>query len=382
MKNKLFLLIGLTFLFSCNVRFEKRLYNKGYYLDITAKQNRKIAAKDEVVINNNLVISANPDDKIQLLNNKEIRSKQENIVHASMEEKNSLPSSEYKVSFDENSTITLCAKPDSHQHMLVPSHQKKGKVSFDALTGNQQANAQLFLLAAVMGLIVFGSVKVARKKSLQLSRWANRHKIATKLMIGALQMASIFMGVEIGKELFDFGYTFSNSVEYISGAITIAGMVGLVLTRRKDKIMSMRQFNLKKLSLVAIVMSSFILTVAIGNKIPDHRKQISLLGYVSEKIDNAAYKNKTVLKSDSGTEKNHVQNVKPNHLHSTKGTKAGRGLLALWIFLYIIMALALIIGICALFCAQVYGAAIPLLILGLAAMIIVPIYMAKWVANH
>lgn len=386
MKNKLFLLICLTFLFSCNIRIEKRLYNKGYYVDVTTKHDRKMTNTDEVVINNNPLTSANVDNKSILLNKEEIVSKNENVLHTSLEENNSIPSSMVHVSFNQNHTNKISNKSNSHSVITANPHQKKERIFTDLFTGTQQANTQLFMLAAAMGLIIFGAVKAARKKTLKLTRWANKYKIATKLMIGALQTASIFMGVEIGKELFDFGYTFSNSVEYISGAITIAGMVGLVLTRRKDKIMSMRQFNIKKLSLVAIVMSSFVLTAAIGNKIPDNRKQISLLGHVAEKMDNAIYKNttnyQTKQKSDSDIEKNHVQKIKPNHLHSTKGTKAGRGLLALWIFLYIIMALALIVGICALFCAQVYGAAIPLLILGLAAMIIVPIYMAKWASNH
>lgn len=388
MKKKHLILLGLTLLLSCNIRFEKRLYNNGYYVDITAKHYSKHVDANDISAKNNLQ-GAMPSftDNAKPANDVVVSSKNnlnESLIGQDDNAVASIRATEPILSF-QNRFVSNKSHIEYSTFFANFSKQTSKIAKADNYTEKESENAdiKMLLFAAFLGLTLFGFFRFVKAKSFRASRWAQSHKVTSKILIGLMQISNTALGILIGKDLSALGYHFSNSLEYIAGGIMVIGLIGMALNQRKDGPMLVRQFYLKKLSIITICMSFFMISTAIGNKISSHRQQISPLGYIAEKIDNTVWnQSNTSLsseKSDSETEPAKALTTKKHKENKVKSSKAVySGLLALWIILSALLILGLVILVCFLFCNYTYGAAVPLLILTVALAIALPLLIVRW----
>ncbi len=383
MKKYLLLFLGLSLLISCSIRIEKRLYNHGYYVDISSRKNSNsekgltTSKKETKFFSEETALGkSNSEDKLYIPVDGDFKQDEQVPDDYLMA---SVNSPEPIIDLQKNKNITESIYNENVSSSTTEQPDQKINLIEDQ-TKNENADAPMYLLMALMGMLVFGFVRIGQKKSLKMTRWANQHKIGSKVIIALLQIGMGIVGVMAGKELAAGGYQLSDNLEYIAGGIMALGFLSFMFMKKNTDIMVMRTFYLKKLVHLAIIIPFFLVTASIGNKLETKRQQISPLGYSIEKTTSAFYSNDTEEPAKADQHKNvkrkEVKDTK--HTKGTKKTNGWRGLLALWIILYVLMAIGLIFLTCYLFCYGSTGAGVAVLLLTLAVLVIVPWLMWRW----
>lgn len=289
MKKFLFILFGIILFVSCNVHVEKRLYRKGYYVEVTPNSHRTVINKNNLVSNHDEmasthkpVVETNDNNKILIPNENVFPSgdlQPDNVTVASANNNIDLvsiykvPSTRFNViNSNEESGITMQDKSDDAKVETIETAE-----------ANKNGDANLYLLTLLMASVVIAVFKFSQSLSLKIGRWAKKNKVITKVIMTLLQMKIGVMGILTGKELFEMGYSFSDSMEYVFGGLMLIPFLYLLLSKPKDEVMVMKSYYLRKLSVLGLVLPFYMLTVAIGNKLEDERAQISPLGIIVQK---------------------------------------------------------------------------------------------------
>jgi len=377
MRKYLFFLLGFLLFNSCSLHIEKRIYRKGYHVEFTA--NKRIRHIDNSTsfnkneLNGKMPLGVNSERETTIL----IPSSVEFVKSETSPDENMVASiSETEPVVGLNYTLKEQPAIDEGVYGLGSSKNSELKtVELDkAAIEDRNEDMMLYGLAALTGFLIFGLFRVNQKLTLKVTRWASKNKWSTKGIIALLQIGIGYLGVKTGMAFSDLGYNFSNGMEYIFGGIMAASFLNLILRKKKDEVMVLRSFYLRKLSHLAIVSSLFMVSIGIGNKLADHRMQISPLGYAVEKADIAI----------SGTTGDSINDPAKDDAKSsrsiaeTKDIKRKRnGWPAWYIIVYIFMCLALIVLSCLPFCLGSTAAGIPVIIASIALIIIVPILMAR-----
>lgn len=428
MRKYLLILLGCSLLMSCSIHIEKRLYSKGYYVDITANNHIKSGKQGNAGSNDNLLNQNQLATNNSKTNTKIAIPKGSEIVKTDITADDNMLASvgttqpiawgaKNKITYPDDDIKTLASsknKPDTV--VLKPNIESKE---------NKNNDLTLYALAALLGLVTFGLFRVGQRLSLNVTRWASKNKLKTKVLIALLQIGIGVLGVLTGKDFFKLGYNFSDSLEYIFGGLMGLGFLYLILNREKDSVMVLRSFYLRKFCHMVMVLSFFMLTIGIGNKLGDHRAQISPLGYVAEIADNTIYKQASptlvnqVQKNDKEdcdvitlTNKLTIEviieeitatEVKYKKCNSPDGPSyktplskieridlkngdffvpdktavKGTGWPGWYIAVYVLMCIVLTALICLAWCTTGAAAGIPVTIIGVALIVIVPVLMAR-----
>lgn len=381
MRKYLLIFLGISLLFSCNIHIEKRLYRKGYYVEVNANNHIKSGKQRNAVSNENLKNQTELVTNHSLTNNKISIPIGDEIVRKDIAVDDNMVAS---VGSTEPITTVDKNKITYANDDLKPLATSKNKPTIILKTDvesnkNTNADSDLYILAALMGLVVFGLFRFSQRISLNVSRWASKNKIITKLLIAMMQINIGYFGVMTGKGLFALGHTFSNRLEYIFGGIIALAILNLLLSKPKDNVMVLRSYYLRKLNFLAIMLSYFMITVGIGNKLGDHRTQISPLGYVVEKsYDAICHPASSTLGTTDSKQSSSDEVSKTTHPYKTTQTKGdGTGWPAWYIVIYILMTLLLICAIAMMFLFTPIGAAIPVSVICVAFIVAVPILMAR-----
>jgi hypothetical protein len=361
MKKILVMLFSLSFVISCNIRIEKRLYNRGYYIETSTKKHQASDKGNYLTRNDTLSDQQKPAaDNVETVQHNPVIHQNSPTQKIRNDEKKWMDSNQPDKVFSEK----LVGEKNIHPVQLKDVRKIKSTQSSTTSTGFRD-DAYLIALAAMMGLTVFGLFRLLKKTTLKVTRWSNKNKIKAKFLITGIQVVMGILGIMIGKDLHAIGYSFSDSLEYIGGSIIGLLLLSAVISKRKNQLVlfGSSSFYLRKLGHLAVAMGFFMVTVGIGNKLADHKEQISPLGYGVEQIDDAI---------DHDSNISDTNDRKPN-------TNGRGGLLALWIILYIIMAAGLIVLTCYLFCTGLTGVGIVMVIITLALMVVIAWLMARWV---
>ena len=284
-KNKIVFLLGVSLLISCSLQLEKRLYTKGYYIQISRKKNLLLEKNNDLSTNEPLL---KKEIAIQKRNEitRPLDITDDNALTANNATKSiiRLPKNYFK-----NQSPHLTSKSVASKNSDVNSGDiNSGDLKFDSSRQkNEHSDGNLYLLAALMGASTFGLFRLNRPISLKATRWAKKNKLKSRGLIAVLQTGLGTIGVLVGKNLHELGYSFSNNLHYTFGVLMSLGFLNLILNEEKGKLLVLKSFYFRKISHLAIGLSLFATTIGIGNKIGEHSSQITPLGHAIEKMDTA-----------------------------------------------------------------------------------------------
>lgn len=164
-----------------------------------------------------------------------------------------------------------------------------------------------YLIAVLIGIISLSVIHLNRTRALKITRWAKTNPKKTQVLVTILQLALIAIGVFAGNNFRELGYTFSDTSAYIFSAIFAIGFASInFLPTRKVIAIPVEVFK-TRLSYLAIILSSFILSMFTGNKIVDKYPDSDITHFIKS-IDHKIFESKI----QSNQEENLTMEKNPN----------------------------------------------------------------------
>lgn len=322
----------MLFLFSCSIHLEKRVYNKGYYLQITKKKKSELrngqvenetnessakasSAKLNSITNDDshLVLSNNNNENLNKRADEKILNKEDN------------PENKITVSSNNHTGIKRKSNLKSDHYSNVSTFVNKRKTIGDYLLG---------IVTAIAGISVFGLLRMKRKRTFKITEWAKRNKWKSRFIIGGIQTLLGTVGILTGFEMSETGFSLSDNTEFLYGGLMSAGFLSLL--RKKESFILLNSFDRMKLGHILIGTAFFATTVGVGYKLSENRQQNTPLGTIMENTNFSEYSN--------------VNTSMKTAFSASTESEVG------WlIFLYVILTLLLIAGLAVLSCAAFCG---------------------------
>ncbi len=154
-----------------------------------------------------------------------------------------------------------------------------------------QSDGLVYIMALLAGIISMFVIHRNRKKALKITRWAKENPKKTQILITFLQLTLLVMGLFAGNNFKELGYTFSNASAYIFSAIFAIGFASInFLPKRKGITIPAEVFK-TRLSYLAIILSSFVLSMFTGNKIGDKYPDSGITHFIKS-IDHKIFESK------------------------------------------------------------------------------------------
>lgn len=361
MFKKIGLLFILSAIISCNFHIEKRKYFKGYHVEI-AKSQKPIPQKNDIAFPDQK--ECNPSKKFD----SEPFEASSNGITESVD------------NLTEYSTLNDFKK-DSHTKKLNTEKQTDFSV-FKTSSSAKKPQSQIkknrkkknwddFYLIGLFAIIGLSTIVLAKKFQyiiLSISNWASKNKFKTKVLIGILQTGIALLGIGIGTNLNDLGYTFSTNSSYLFSGILLLAIITLIKQKKASRSEPLKSFFRNKMTQAAIALSSLMLMTVVGNNIGMNNPTDSPVGYIIEK-------NHFGLIDKENTSSSHYDSIATTE-KETRIDKAT--LVALYVFLAILMAIVLMALTCAVWCWAVLSAEVGVIVIAVVAtifMVLLAIYV-------
>jgi len=357
--------IGLIFIISaiisCNLHIEKRKYFKGYHIEI-AKLQQPIPQKNDSGFPNqkkyNLSKKFDPEQLEAFSKgiNETIDNSPENATSTDSKK----DSHSKKLNTNEKQTISSITKTSSSTKKSQPQIKKNRK----------KKNWDDFYLIGLFSIIGFSIIGLAKKFQsivLNISNWASKNKLKTKILIGVLQTGIALLGIGIGTNLNDLGYNFSTNSSYLFSGTLLLAIIALVKQKRASKLEPLKWLFRNKIAQATIALSSLMLMTVIGNNVGTNNPTNSSIGYIIEKnhFGLIEKKNTAISQYDSSI-------VKEKEARIDKAALVG-----LYLFLAILMAIVLMALTCVVWCWAILSAEVGVLVIAVIAtifMVLLAIY--------
>lgn len=361
MLKKIVLLFILSAIISCNFHIEKRKYFKGYHIEI-AKQQQPLPQKNDFDYSNQTETNSPHNFCSETVDyfSKVSKVKKDNspIDAKSVDSKKYLNVKKLKIEKQTNSSIIKTYSVTKKSHTQIKKIKRKKKWDDFYLIG----------LFAIIGLSIIGLAKKFQSVVLSISNWASKNKLKTKALIGILQTGIALLGIGIGGNLNDLGYSFSANLSYLFSGTLLFALIVLIKQKKSSNNEPLKFFFRNKMAHATIALSSLMLMSVIGNNIGMSNPTNSPIGYMIEKNHFGLLEKRT---SDS------------NHIVATFATEKDSkidkaALVALYVFLAILMALVLMGLTCAVWCWAILSSEIGVLAIAFIAtifMILLAIYV-------
>jgi len=370
MKTLFYLSLTIIFLLSsCGMKMEKRRYNRGFHISSSSiwKSSKKTNEQKEkdneridfVVQHEDLAHESVKliDPKVTLSEIQEI----EDLTFVQEQEEIVDVINTIKQSVESEDDVLL----NSTQEYLTAEEPTITISSIDQPITPINGDSYLYLIAGLTALSAFGLVKVNRKRTLNLARWARSNKPKSLALLITAQFGLAFVGYQIGSTLSNMGYEISENTQYVASTIGAIAFLGLMVNeRRKTQHPDVTGFFRKKVGHIVIAVSLLASTMGIGNG-ESVNSQTSPIGYFVEQtasVQNVNYDLPTI-----------------DELNDSASSASGdvRGILALWIILGILLTALFAVLTCMTFCS--YGALGWLAVLGsLLLLFLFNWGMSKW----
>ncbi|CAN5357384.1 hypothetical protein BH10BAC1_BH10BAC1_11680 [soil metagenome] len=352
-----FVLILTTVVISAcdSLRIEKRRYMKGFYVsshkkvDVLEKKSNQTlltAVKEQKNDSAKKLIVLDPIAQIN-------SDKKENSSASSFQSlyKNAAIKKEHNGTF---------YKSDD-QHAFL----KQGTSS------NSSRNANYFLVGmiALFATAFFAFMKFKKEAAVKLSRWAQKNKRKSKAIMAGLQLL-IGVGAHfVGSMLYDFDFTFSNTIRNIIAGTFLAALAFYPLKKLKRFSFSNKGYLKHKIADFALIFTGTLLALCSGNKAAEHFQRHNYEQTISHSKEN----------SNSVFEKVFHLGDSTQNATSADGDRQALKvfLLVLTIFLIVVFEIAIIILSCYLACINQVGLAALALIGGTALLVLAAIFTLK-----
>ena len=344
-KRSILFLILSAIIVSCGLQFDKRRYNKGYYVHSAGKSSKAVSRnavnKTEHFINHTSLAKKPMTESAKTA---------ETVINTS-----SYSSKPEVVALKNNPTAQLTEVASGK----VKHFGKRNSSSGSLLSGgfkneNSHIDNYLYGLAGSMVLLSFFGIRVKREKILKMTREANRNIRRTRVKIWLMQTGILVLGFFAGKNLHTLGYSFSENAEYVYGGVSTLGFGALFLQQIIGRINDMKNFFWKKLGFLVLGTCFIGSSVVIGNKAAAEKEQISPMGHVMRVLDSG-------LNYITGNEK-----VSTVPLTENERIAIGFKIFGCILLCFILTILTAAVS-CAAVCCIVFVSESPVLILGAIA---------------
>jgi hypothetical protein len=298
-KPKIFLIVSLVLLLTaCGVLIEKRRFNKGYHIELLSK-NRSFSnhPKEEDLAKGNNQLGEVPNnsfsreqgsqdfsvDNAQRIKLREEKSKDlffgskknESIKHFKKEVETRLEKDEFTGNRTEivNQRVTISENKQQEQ---------------------QSGDGYLFGLMGGMFVLSFSTIRLAKKRSMRISRWANRNKGFSRFAIFSGHCFVSGMGWFVGDRMGAMGLDLSTGSQYALGSSLILSSLYLFILDKKGLgFASWGSFFKHRIGHLITGISLFGLMMGTGNHFQTSKEQVSIIGQVVSKFSKLESKKNT-----------------------------------------------------------------------------------------
>lgn len=368
------ILIGLTLLLSCNVHFEKRLYRKGYYVDVVSKNHRKSIHAVEVNNSKNL-LSTTP-----IVSNNSTITESE-IISSTKEINETLNPGEFKkeeiIPVQEKLTIKRINRLDivPHKKLNTTTLFANKSIPVQEQKKNDHGDNLLYLALGLIALSSIAVMKLRPKRVMKISRWAKANPTKNKCLIAGMQVPMVILTVMSGYNLKQLGYELSDTIYYVSGAVILLGLLTTPLKPERSPIAIPKIINRRRMIYLGMILASAMMAVGVGNQIEERYPNSSVVSIIKA-IDQAAFSEtheKPSTITEPGATEPGEKNCKCKTSRKVAGVAAaiGCGLVAFYTFLLICFGIGgsvALIVVGALYATWMWW---PLIILGVGILALV-----------
>jgi hypothetical protein len=291
-KPKSLLIVSLVLLLTaCGVLIEKRRFNKGYHVELLSKKRSfSNQHKEEDLGKGNNQMAEVPDnsfssaqglqdfsaDNAQRIKSREEKSKDlhydtkksESIKHL----KKDAQTSAMKDDFAGNGVEML------HQRVTISENKQQEQHSGDGY---------LFGLMGGMFALSFATIRLTKKRSMRISRWANRNKGFSRFAIFSGHSIVSGMGWFVGDSMGAMGLDLSTGSQYALGSSLMLSSLYLFIIERKGLgFASWGSFFKHRMGHLITGISLFGLMMGTGNHFQTNKDQVSIIGQVVSTFSN------------------------------------------------------------------------------------------------
>lgn len=146
----------------------------------------------------------------------------------------------------------------------------------------------VYLSVALMAAIPLAALRLFRKRFMKITRWAKTHQWSAIGLITLLQVIILILGLVTGYNLQKAGFEISGISIFVFSAIMVLGFFTVHFLPKQQTIAIPSRVNRDRLAYLSIMVSSFVLTVATGNRI-EERFPHSALTYALQSIDKTVF---------------------------------------------------------------------------------------------
>lgn len=368
-KIHLLILVGLTFLLSCNVHFEKRLYRKGYHVDIITKNKRKPINTAELSINKNILTSTPLLSPESIIPNPLVVSAPEEILEITntnefQREKNAVVQKKESKSKVNKSSITPDNKSNSSN--LITDTLKQVQVQ----NKNERGDLMLYLSVALIAVASITAMKIRPKKVLNIARWAKANPTKNKWLIAALQVPMVFLTVMSGYNLRQLGYELSDTFLYVSGGLILLGLLSTPFRPKRIPFTMPANLNRRRMIFLGTILASAMMAVGVGNKMEEQFPNSPVVSIVKS-IDQAVFADSHEKPSHTSTPTTKTCKCKTSRKIAGVAGAISCGLVAFYTFLLICFGIGGSIALIVVGAIYAYLTWWPLILLGVVILALV-----------
>jgi hypothetical protein len=361
-----------TIISSCGLHIEKRRYTKGFNISL----NKKLKSSSEETS------ETNSNDLSQ--DNAPIKQTPYTITSVDSFEETELVSEtteqvevyENALSSNEHKAIGAYSSQDKEAKFHSKSAAKKTTtIAAKKTKSPSNGDAQMLLIAGLVGVSSAAFINKKRKTTLRYTRWANKNKYKSRSMIVLAQLGLGYIGYSLGGYFKDMGYEISETSTYLVSGLSAATFLGMYVKEgTKRNMWDLKAFFREKSG--HVVLSACLLgsSMGIGNGVSSNILQQGTMGQLVESIH---HDNRAEVKSFQADElKISSQDIIENRVPYDKSEVAGV------IVLYVILALILTVLLAVLSCAAIcsYGEiGIVALIGSIIVLVVFNIAMNLWI---
>lgn len=280
MRHTLFFLASLFLLLSaCNVFIEKRHYNKGYHVQWNKKKRvTKSDGKEDIMSTKKQTIRIdelvqNEQDKVttvkEIIKVEQVDDPEHTIYKIATADQNTvIEKKEVETKLFEQTSKKYSSKRLSVAHKSLKESSNR-----------EQNNLWLYSLLAGMFATTYSLLRVFRKGSMRISRWASRNKKVTRGAIFAGHVGLGALGFYVGKSFGQMGIEFTLGSQYALGGTFFLGSAFLYHLEKKGVgFATWKSFFSHRLGHLVAGVSLFGLMMGAGNSFYHGNDQVSVVG--------------------------------------------------------------------------------------------------------
>src|SRR4030095_12172838 len=126
----------------------------------------------------------------------------------------------------------------------------------------------IYLSATFMAFTVIVDLRYFRP-GIKITRWAKANPRKAQMFITVLQVLILSLGLIVGYDLKQLGYTLSDTPGLVFASLMLTGFLSVRFFRKRDSIAIPVNLQRDRLAYTGIIIAAYAMTVIVGNRIED-----------------------------------------------------------------------------------------------------------------